>query len=106
MIRPGDPLDADRRRRIVALIAAVIGTGPASDQLAQERLASLAPGEVVTEALASYVGRVMALATRRCVVCLEPGRMHPDCAVRHAVELAAAIGQGARIAPRSARRRR
>ena len=93
MIEVGAHLDATRRSRVVALIAAATGgrTG-----LAAERLAALAPGREVTPALADYVARLLALAVPRCAVCLEPApSMHPACAAIHSEQLAAAIAAGA-----------
>ena len=77
----------------MALIAAATG---GRDQLAAERLAALAPGPVVTPALAEYVERLLAITVARCAVCLEPAAgMHPGCATLHAEQLAAAIAAGA-----------
>ena len=89
----GAKLDAGRRGRVIALIAAATG---GRDQLAAERLAALAPGAVVTPSLAEYVERLLAIAVTRCAVCLEPAAgLHPGCATLHAEQLAAAIAAGA-----------
>lgn len=105
MIRVGDPLDVRRRHRVAVLVAAVIGDVPGRDQLARERVIALAPGHVVTEALADYVTRAMAIATPRCAVCFEPGiAMHAVCAVLHAEQLAAAQRSSSNLA--GPRRRR
>ncbi len=94
MIDIGENLDAQNRRgRVVALIAAVIGPVPGGYQLAVERVRALAPAGTVTPELRDLLERLVAIATPRCGVCLEPSMgLHPACATLHAEQLAAATG--------------
>lgn len=92
MIAVGENLDTGNRRgRVVALIAAVIGPVTGGYQLASERVLALAPAGVVSTELRAVLERLVAIATPRCGVCFEPGRrLHPACAAVHAEQLAAA----------------
>lgn len=94
MIDIGENLDAQNRRgRVVALIAAVIGPVPGGYQLAVERVRALAPAGTVTAELRDLLERLVVIATPRCGVCLEPSvGLHQVCATLHAEQLAAATG--------------
>lgn len=94
MINVGEKLDTrGRRAHVVALIAAVIGPVPGGYQLAVERARALAPAGTVTPELRDLLERLVAIATPRCGVCLEPSvGLHPACATLHAEQLAAATG--------------